>query len=80
MLEAENNVKKYNYGEPVETYSVTENIGLCAAELPYFKQIKEETGYAFSYKFSENDRVYGLGEQVRGINKRRLDLGKLEYR
>lgn len=70
MFETENDVKKYIYGDPVETYSVTENIGLCGAELPYFKQIKEETGYTFSYGFSENDRAYGLGEQVRGINKR----------
>lgn len=70
MLETNDNVKKYIYGIPVETDSVVENIELCKAELPYFKQEKGENEYIFSYKLSESDRVYGLGEQVRGINKR----------
>ena len=64
------NIKKYIYGNPIETNSVEEDVEECSAELPYLKCEPTETGYTFSYTLSENDGVYGLGEQVRGINKR----------
>ncbi len=64
------NIKKYIYGNPIETNSVEEDVEECSSELPYLKCEPTETGYTFSYTLSENDGVYGLGEQVRGINKR----------
>ncbi len=64
------NIKKYIYGNPIETNSVEEDVEECSSELPYLKCEPTETGYTFSYILSENDGVYGLGEQVRGINKR----------
>ena len=64
------NIKKYIYGNPIETNSVEEDVEECSSELPYLKCEPTETGYTFSYFLSENDGVYGLGEQVRGINKR----------
>lgn len=64
------NIKKYIYGNPIETNSVEEDVEECSSELPYLKCEPTETGYTFSYTLSENDGGYGLGEQVRGINKR----------
>ena len=64
------NIKKYIYGNPIETNSVEKDVEECSSELPYLKCEPTETGYTFSYTLSENDGVYGLGEQVRGINKR----------
>ncbi|MFR5102074.1 MAG: TIM-barrel domain-containing protein [Christensenellaceae bacterium] len=63
-------MKKNIYGNPIETNSVEEDVEECSSELPYLKCEPTETGYTFSYTLSENDGVYGLGEQVRGINKR----------
>ena len=64
------NIKKYIYGNPIETNSVEEDVEECSSELPYIKCEPTQTRYTFSYTLSENDGVYGLGEQVRGINKR----------
>lgn len=55
------NIKKYIYGNPIETNSVEEDVEECSSELPYLKCEPTETGYTFSYTLSENDGVYGLG-------------------
>ena len=59
-------IRKYVFGEPIETCAVVENIPTDSGALPYFET--NETGLC--YKLSDEDIVYGLGEQVRGINKR----------
>lgn len=60
-------IKKYVYGEPFPTEAVVKDISASADTLPYF----ETSGKGgFFYRLSEDDIVYGLGEQIRGINKR----------
>ena len=59
-------IKKYRYGEPIETDAVVEKIEETKAALDFF----EKTKNGFTKKLGKNERVYGLGEQVRGINKR----------
>ncbi len=61
-------IKKYTFGTPIETYAVVEDIPVCIESLPFFEVIPESG--SFSYTLSDCDIVYGLGEQVRGINKR----------
>ena len=60
-------IKKYIYGEPFPTEAAVKNISASEDALPYFETDGEG---GFVYRFSEDDVVYGLGEQIRGINKR----------
>ncbi|MCQ2531155.1 MAG: glycoside hydrolase family 31 protein [Saccharofermentans sp.] len=59
-------IKKYIYGNPFPTEAVVENIEVASGEQEVFKL---EDG-AFLFTMSDDDIVYGLGEQIRGINKR----------
>lgn len=60
-------IKKYIYGDPFPTEAVVKDISLSADTLPYFE---EDGKGGFIYRLAEDDIVYGLGEQIRGINKR----------
>lgn len=59
-------IKKYVYGDPFFTDAVVNDTETSEGRLPYF----ETDGNVFTYELSEDDIVYGLGEQIRGINKR----------
>lgn len=59
-------IKKYVYGDPFFTDAVVKDIEKSEDKLPYF-DVKDGV---FTYALSEADIVYGLGEQIRGINKR----------
>ena len=60
-------IKKYVYGTPFPTDAVVLDVQPSADALPFFETDQQGT---FTYSLSENDIVYGLGEQIRGINKR----------
>lgn len=59
-------IKRYRFGNPLETDAVQEKPLLCEGEIPFLTQEGKELYYALS----PADIVYGLGENVRGINKR----------
>lgn len=59
-------VTQYIYGVPVETFAVVEEVAH-GTELPYFSWEKNMT---FTCPLGKEDMVYGLGETMRGINKR----------
>lgn len=60
-------IKKYVYGNVLQTDAVVKKVAVehssCPAE-------KTKTPLSFSWKLDKGDIVYGLGENVRGINKR----------
>lgn len=60
-------IKKYVYGNPFPTDAVVMEVEASTDKLPFFET--DDQG-GFTYSLSENDIVYGLGEQIRGINKR----------
>ena len=60
-------IKKYIYGTPFPTDAVVLDVQPSTDALPFFETDQQGT---FTYSLSENDIVYGLGEQIRGINKR----------
>lgn len=60
-------IKKYVYGTPFPTDAVVLDVQPSTDALPFFETDQQGT---FTYSLSENDIVYGLGEQIRGINKR----------
>lgn len=58
--------KRFRFGNPLETDAVQEKPPLWEGEIPFLTQEGKELHYALS----PSDIVYGLGENVRGINKR----------
>ena len=69
-------IQRFRFGTPIETDAVVENIHVTEGTLPFFDLIYEgeaddaTSSIDFIYTLAEKDIVYGLGEQVRGINKR----------
>ena len=60
-------ISKYVFGEPFETESVVTDIDVAVGKPPFFEVVDDKK---FTCKLSPDTIVYGLGEQVRGINKR----------
>ncbi len=64
-------VKKYIYGNPIETNAVVEEIELSQDPIQYLNEITTTDGQIlFTYLMADDDIVYGLGEANRGLNKR----------
>ena len=59
-------VKKYVFGTPIETDAVVKEI----KETSWKDDIFQKEGNVFHYLLKTDEIVYGLGENVRGINKR----------
>ena len=59
-------ILKFDYSPRYPTDAVVCDLAPCAEPLPY---LSLENG-AFRYSLADGDRVYGLGETVRGMNKR----------
>ncbi len=59
-------IKKFTYNTPFETYATVLDIENSDSDLLYFSK-SENT---FTYIMTDTTVVYGLGEAVRGINKR----------
>lgn len=62
-------IEKIIYGNPFETYSVVEEVKQ-ASKIKFFNFYKQNGNLVFEYALSKDDIVYGLGETMRGINKR----------
>ena len=63
-------VRKYSFGKVFNTEAVVKAVKAEAGEMPYFVLEKLEDHLVFTYIMGAEDGVYGLGEQIRGINKR----------
>ncbi len=61
-------IKKYVFGTPFETKAVVNDVGVSADNIPYLT-LRDDNRLVL-YTMGESDKVYGLGEAVRGINKR----------
>lgn len=62
-------MKKFVFGTPYNTEAVILDLPCEQGKLPYFETDTTD-GLKFTLTLSEKDAVYGLGESVRGINKR----------
>lgn len=64
-------VKKYVYGNPFETEAVVTDISP-ETDAPAYGtvSVNDDGSFSYTYKLAAKDRVYGLGENIRGINKR----------
>ena len=61
-------IRKYRIGEPIPTDSVVQEIETASGSIPYFE--RNDEGKELSFLLEKNDKVFGLGETVRGMNKR----------
>lgn len=63
-------ITKYTYGNPFQTDAVVQKLEVQNGDVPYFTVAKTEEQLQFEYTLENEEKVYGLGENVRGINKR----------
>ena len=63
-------IRRFDYGTPLPTDALVQEIPLCGEALPFFTVAKTENGLTFTYPLGREELIYGLGETVRGINKR----------
>ena len=63
-------MKRYQYGNVIATDAVVEAVETATGEIKEFSVKKTEESIVFTYEMDKETAVYGLGEQVRGINKR----------
>ncbi|MBQ8134173.1 MAG: alpha-glucosidase [Clostridia bacterium] len=63
-------VKKYVYGNPIETNAVVAQIEQEEGPVQYLSEIEMNDKIIFNYAMESDDIVYGLGEANRGMNKR----------
>ncbi len=61
-------IKKYRIGQPIPTDSVVKEFPLSEGDIPYFN--RNDAKKKLSLTLDKKDKVYGLGETIRGINKR----------
>lgn len=61
-------IARFKIGNVIETEAVQNKPEGRGESIPFF--VIDETAMTFSYTMKETDIVYGLGENVRGINKR----------
>ena len=61
-------IRKYRIGQPIPTDSVVKDIEITQGSIPYFARNDEAN--ELSLLLEKNDKIFGLGETVRGINKR----------
>ncbi len=62
-------IKKYVFGTPFNTEAVIKQLPAEKGQVPYFCTDTSD-GLRFTLELEKSDAVYGLGESVRGINKR----------
>ena len=64
-------IKRYVFGTPIlDTESVIHKPEPQQGNIPYFDLEQSKNGILFKYPLEPGKPVYGLGENVRGINKR----------
>lgn len=62
-------ITRYRYEKPFLSESVVLDLPIEEKEIPYFDVQMEDT-ITFTYQMGSEDIVYGLGENIHGINKR----------
>lgn len=67
-------IKHYIYGKPIETEAVIKTLPPTEGAVPYLVATETEEAYVFEYSMNTYDRLYGLGENVRGLTKEAISM------
>lgn len=62
-------IYRYRFGRPFPTEAVMRDIPVSQGE-PVYGSFEPGQGFSFKVRMDARDAIYGLGENVRGINKR----------
>ena len=62
-------ITKYRFGDPLQTDAVVNELPAETGVFPV-GNVETKDGFRFTFEMGTEDIVYGLGENVRGINKR----------
>ncbi len=63
-------IRKYTFGTPVSTDAVVVSLPEESLPVPFFDLSRDGKQVILTRKLQPEDRLFGLGESVRGINKR----------
>lgn len=63
-------ISRYIFGTPIPTMAVVREIAPSGGEIPHFTVTKADGSVSFTTILGDDDLIFGLGENVRGINKR----------
>ena len=63
-------MKRYDFGHPLDTGAVVKTLPVEKGALPHFAVRHEDGKVSFACELGEDDFIFGLGQAVRGINKR----------
>lgn len=63
-------ISRYDFGTPYLTGAVTRQIQPSTGPVPHFEVTGEGPWISFSCPLGDEDQIFGLGEAVRGIDKR----------
>lgn len=63
-------IRRYDFGTPLPTDSIVLSLPVTQGDMPYFTVQQHGTAVSFSLPLQADDIIFGLGEAVRGINKR----------
>ncbi len=61
-------IRKFRFGNPYKTEALVTDIHVDNGDIPYLNVTPD--GRVITLALEEDDKVFGLGEQIRGINKR----------
>ena len=63
-------IRRYDFGTPISTGAIAIPQPVCTGDMPRFAVSKSGDAVSVTVKMDEDDMIFGLGESVRGINKR----------
>jgi len=63
-------IRRYDFGTPIFTHAIAVPQPVCTDAMPRFTVEKNGDEVSFRVYLDEDDQIFGLGESVRGINKR----------
>ena len=63
-------LRRYDFGTPIETGAVVCAPAAQTSPLPHFAVSREGDALSFTLPLSPDEMIFGLGESVRGVNKR----------
>lgn len=63
-------IRRFDFGSPIHTGAVVRSLEAENAAVPYFTVEEKDGQVSFTLQMDKDDLVFGLGENLRGINKR----------
>ncbi len=63
-------IRRYDFGTPIPTDAVVVSVPMGEGNLPHMTTSRCGEALSFTVHLGEDDMIFGLGENVRGINKR----------